>query len=147
MDRAIDGPGDVLDRFLPPVASWFSEQFGSPTLAQRLGWPAIASGQNALIVAPTGSGILSPVETFQDDDAGYRAWIWANLDGFVVNAQRGANPGEPVLHRATCDTITPTPDREWTTQYVKICSTKRFELDSWARSHDRRLTACVFCDP
>ena len=32
------------------------ERFGEPTLAQRLGWPAIASGQNCLIVAPTGSG-------------------------------------------------------------------------------------------
>lgn len=46
---------DVHDRFHPAVASWFREQFGEPTPAQRMGWPAIGSGQNTLIVAPTGS--------------------------------------------------------------------------------------------
>jgi len=47
---------DVLNGFHPAVAAWFRAQFGEPTAPQRLGWPAIASGQNALIVAPTGSG-------------------------------------------------------------------------------------------
>jgi hypothetical protein len=29
------------------------------------------------------------VETFQDDDAGYRSWLWSHqADGYVVNAQR-----------------------------------------------------------
>src|SRR5215469_15054779 len=56
MNRVGDRADDGLDRFHPAVASWFREQFGEPTPAQRLGWPAIASGQNALIVAPTGSG-------------------------------------------------------------------------------------------
>ena len=46
----------VLERFLPPVSAWFRETLGSPTLPQRLAWPAIAAGQNTLIVAPTGSG-------------------------------------------------------------------------------------------
>jgi hypothetical protein len=87
------------------------------------------------------------VETFQDDDAGYRAWLYGNLGGYVVNALRGVNPGEPILHRATCDTITPTPDRSWTTEYIKVCSTDRFQLESWARAHDRRLVGCEFCDP
>ncbi len=56
MNQPDDRADDVLDRFHPAVSSWFREQFGEPTPAQRLGWPAIASGQNALIVAPTGSG-------------------------------------------------------------------------------------------
>src|SRR4051812_19826338 len=47
---------DGLESFLPVVADWFRESFGSPTPPQRLGWPAIASGQNTLIFAPTGSG-------------------------------------------------------------------------------------------
>ena len=54
-----DGHGDdddALARFLPPVAAWFRDALGEPTPAQRLGWPAIAAGQNTLIVAPTGSG-------------------------------------------------------------------------------------------
>ncbi len=46
----------VLDQFHPAVSSWFRETFGEPTPPQRLGWPAIAAGQNTLIVAPTGSG-------------------------------------------------------------------------------------------
>jgi len=87
------------------------------------------------------------METFEDDDAGYRAWLWSHLDGYVVNAQRGSDPGEPILHRATCDTITPTPDRVWTGEFIKICSSQRLELDAWARSRERRLTSCVFCDP
>jgi hypothetical protein len=87
------------------------------------------------------------MQTFQDDDVGYREWLWSHLSGYVVNAQRGSNPGEPILHKATCDTITPTPDREWTKDYIKVCSTDRYELDAWARSHDRRLTSCVACDP
>ena len=47
---------DPLDLFLPPVRDWFREVLGEPTPPQRLGWPAIAAGQNTLILAPTGSG-------------------------------------------------------------------------------------------
>jgi ATP-dependent Lhr-like helicase len=45
-----------LDLFLPPVRQWFRSTLGEPTRAQELGWPAIASGQHTLILAPTGSG-------------------------------------------------------------------------------------------
>ena len=47
---------DPLVLFLPPVQRWFRSALGEPTAAQRLGWPAIAAGQNTLILAPTGSG-------------------------------------------------------------------------------------------
>src|SRR5262249_53243867 len=47
---------DPLDLFLPPVREWFHTALGEPTAAQRQGWPAIAAGQNTLILAPTGSG-------------------------------------------------------------------------------------------
>src|SRR6516164_10264506 len=47
---------DVLHLFLPPVREWFRAALGEPTAAQRRGWPAIAAGQNTLILAPTGSG-------------------------------------------------------------------------------------------
>jgi ATP-dependent Lhr-like helicase len=46
----------VLDAFLPPVAAWFRRELGVPTLPQERGWPVIAAGQHALILAPTGSG-------------------------------------------------------------------------------------------
>lgn len=36
--------------------SWFSRRFGEPTRVQSEGWPVIASGRHALLIAPTGSG-------------------------------------------------------------------------------------------
>src|SRR5260370_26983902 len=45
-----------LAPFHAAVRDWFSGAFHSATLAQQLGWPAIASGEWTLIFAPTGSG-------------------------------------------------------------------------------------------
>ena len=47
---------DALSAFAPAVRDWFEESFPSPTTAQQRGWPAIARGDNTLILAPTGSG-------------------------------------------------------------------------------------------
>jgi ATP-dependent helicase Lhr and Lhr-like helicase len=47
---------EVLQRFSEPVRTWFSTTFETPTAAQTQGWPAIASGEHTLILAPTGSG-------------------------------------------------------------------------------------------
>ncbi len=47
---------DALDIFQKPVREWFQAVFEAPTRAQKLGWPAIATGESALILAPTGSG-------------------------------------------------------------------------------------------
>ena len=47
---------NTLDLFLPPVREWFRHALGEPTPPQRLGWPVIAGGSNALILSPTGSG-------------------------------------------------------------------------------------------
>ena len=88
------------------------------------------------------------METFRDDDGGYRAWIYANPSGRVVNAERNPKPGNLILHTAMCDTITPATDRPCTTgDYFKICALKRYELDEWARSLGGRLTECTFCGP
>ena len=43
-------------QFHPAIAEWFERKFGSPTLPQEQGWPAIQSGAHTLIAAPTGSG-------------------------------------------------------------------------------------------
>ena len=38
------------------TAEWFRAVFDAPTAPQRMGWPVIARGESALILAPTGTG-------------------------------------------------------------------------------------------
>ena len=47
---------DPLGVFHPVTAAWFRAVFEAPTAPQRLGWPVIARGESALILAPTGTG-------------------------------------------------------------------------------------------
>jgi len=47
---------DPFACFHPVTAAWFRAVFDAPTAPQRMGWPAIACGENALILAPTGTG-------------------------------------------------------------------------------------------
>ncbi|HEX4468775.1 MAG TPA: DEAD/DEAH box helicase, partial [Gemmatimonadaceae bacterium] len=46
----------VLKPFHPLVREWFRETLGAPSAPQEQGWPAIASGEHTLILAPTGTG-------------------------------------------------------------------------------------------
>ena len=48
--------GDPFACFHPVTAEWFKAVFDAPTAPQRLGWPVIARGESALILAPTGTG-------------------------------------------------------------------------------------------
>ncbi|MDO5710785.1 MAG: DEAD/DEAH box helicase, partial [Micrococcales bacterium] len=45
-----------MARFSPATRVWFAGAFAAPTPAQAQAWAAISSGQNTLVVAPTGSG-------------------------------------------------------------------------------------------
>jgi len=49
-------PASPLQAFHPAVAGWFERAFPAPTEAQLQAWPAIRSGRNTLVAAPTGSG-------------------------------------------------------------------------------------------
>jgi len=52
-------PPEIADPFAcfhPVTAEWFKAVFDVPTAPQRMGWPVIARGENALILAPTGTG-------------------------------------------------------------------------------------------
>jgi ATP-dependent Lhr-like helicase len=42
--------------FHPVTAEWFRAVFEAPTAPQHMGWPVIARGESALILAPTGTG-------------------------------------------------------------------------------------------
>ena len=73
---------------------------------------------------------------FEDDDAGYLAWIDGHQHGFVVNTFRKLDPRYLILHRASCHTIRGKPDRgdRWTTgDFIKPCSETRSALDQLAR--------------
>ncbi|TWI04542.1 ATP-dependent Lhr-like helicase [Luteimonas cucumeris] len=57
-----------LEAFHPAVANWFRSAFPAPTPAQVAAWPAIRSGRNTLVAAPTGSGkTLTAFMTAIDD--------------------------------------------------------------------------------
>jgi ATP-dependent Lhr-like helicase len=45
-----------MDAFQTAVRGWFEASFHEPTRVQREGWPALARGNHALLLAPTGSG-------------------------------------------------------------------------------------------
>src|SRR5215831_15574413 len=45
-----------MQTFHQPVRVWFEGTFVEPSTIQSLGWPIIASGGSALMLAPTGSG-------------------------------------------------------------------------------------------
>src|SRR6476619_7903128 len=47
---------DPVVAFHPIVRRWFTETLGDPSAPQRAGWPAIARGEDTLILAPTGTG-------------------------------------------------------------------------------------------
>jgi ATP-dependent Lhr-like helicase len=47
---------DPFACFHPVTAEWFRAVFDAPTAPQRMGWPVIARGESALILAPTGTG-------------------------------------------------------------------------------------------
>jgi ATP-dependent Lhr-like helicase len=49
-------PVDALAPFHPIVRQWFTETLGEPSAPQQAGWPAIAGGEDTLILAPTGTG-------------------------------------------------------------------------------------------
>ncbi len=72
---------NVLDRFHPAVAAWFTRTFDAPTPAQLDAWPAIQSGRDVLVAAPTGSG-----KTF--------AAFLAAIDQLVKEGLAGALPDE-----------------------------------------------------
>jgi len=73
-------PGDPFANFHPVTAEWFGAVFDGPTAPQRLGWPVIARGENALILAPTGTGKT------------LAAFLWC-LDRLMLG-QRSENRGQ-----------------------------------------------------
>jgi hypothetical protein len=89
------------------------------------------------------------VKQFIDDDSGYLRWIENNPNGFVVNCHKRPYPKYLILHHATCLTISTPANTNWTTtNYMKICSLDRNELQNWAQNKIHgRLHLCKICNP
>lgn len=51
-----DTAADPLAGFSAATRAWFTTTFAAPTAPQRAAWPAIASGDHTLVLAPTGTG-------------------------------------------------------------------------------------------
>ncbi|MHB1224569.1 MAG: DEAD/DEAH box helicase [Gemmatimonadaceae bacterium] len=69
-------PTDPLESFHPIVRDWFTTTLGAPSAPQREGWPAIASGADTLVLAPTGTGKT------------LAAFLW-ELNALIVEGARG----------------------------------------------------------
>ena len=74
------------------------------------------------------------MQPFRDDDSGYRQWLAAHPEGFVLNTYTKPKPTYLVLHRTSCHTISGNPARgvRWTADYIKFCGGRR-ELEEYAR--------------
>ena len=88
--------------------------------------------------------------TFEDDDAGYVAWIATHPEGFVVNTGRPPRSTYMILHRASCNTIDgdQTKGRSWTFAYMKACSDDRLTVERWCQDQGGGAPSpCGRCHP
>ena len=77
---------DPFAGFHPVTAEWFRAVFDAPTAPQRMGWPVIARGESALILAPTGTGKT------------LAAFLWC-LDRLMLHPlPAGHKPGVRILY-------------------------------------------------
>jgi ATP-dependent Lhr-like helicase len=81
-----DKTADPFACFHPVTAEWFNAVFDAPTAPQRMGWPVIARGESALILAPTGTGKT------------LTAFLWC-LDRLMLHARpEGAKKGCRIVY-------------------------------------------------
>jgi ATP-dependent Lhr-like helicase len=97
----IDSSADAMACFHPVTAAWFKAVFDAPTAPQRMGWPVIARGENALILAPTGTGKT------------LAAFLWC-LDRLMLHSSHPgdknkdvAGVGQPISHSCRIVYVSP----------------------------------------
>jgi hypothetical protein len=87
------------------------------------------------------------MQIFHNDDAGYRAWLAAHPDGFVLNVPLRYRTGNEVwLHRGSCRVIArPSPYLHHTRDALKVCSPDAGAITHWAVAQDYVVLSCGFC--
>jgi len=95
--------------FAPATRAWLESAFATPTAVQQRGWPLLASGHHALLLAPTGSGktlaaFLAAIDRLgQRSDAGepgVRVLYVSPLKALVYDIER--NLRAPLTGISTC---------------------------------------------
>lgn len=88
------------------------------------------------------------VERFVNDDDGYRHWLAAHPDGYVLNCNHRPQPSYLKLHRTSCRHMNRPDVTNWTGSYAKVCSADVALLDQWAISEvDTQPDRCPVCHP
>lgn len=72
------------------------------------------------------------ITVFKDDDQGLFDWLDDHPDGYLINCERNPKPNYLVLHRHSCPHFDRAPGLHWTKDYIKICSSRRDDLEEWA---------------
>ena len=103
---------DPFACFHPVTAAWFRAVFDAPTAPQRMGWPAIARGENALILAPTGTGKT------------LAAFLWC-LDRLMLHAVDRRQFGSAAIG----DQALPTPSQGKGCRIVYVSPLKALAVD------------------
>ena len=83
--------------FAPATRAWLASNFEAPTPVQAQGWPRLAAGEHALLVAPTGSGktlaaFLAAIDALgsraPSDEPGVRVLYVSPLKALVYDIER-----------------------------------------------------------
>jgi ATP-dependent Lhr-like helicase len=88
---------DLPSRFGAATRAWLEAHFAAPTPVQARGWPLLAAGAHALLVAPTGSGktlaaFLESIDRLgrraEDETSGVRVLYVSPLKALVYDIER-----------------------------------------------------------
>lgn len=86
------------------------------------------------------------MDVFGNDDEGYRNWLEAHPNGFVLNTNRSPTASYLMLHRANCTNgILNWRHENPTRVYTKWCSVDRREVEAQARQVGGELTEASCC--
>ena len=101
----------MTDRFGAATLAWLAEQFDQPTPVQAQGWPLLAEGEHALLIAPTGSGktlaaFLASIDRLgrlpEDAAPGVRVLYVSPLKALVYDIERNLrDPLDGIAKQAT----------------------------------------------
>jgi hypothetical protein len=83
---------------------------------------------------------------FKDDDDAFFEWQDAHPEGQFINTERKPNPNYLVLHKSGCPHFKGEESLHWTKDYVKVASTDRGGLETWAKETvGGDITLCGTC--